>query len=98
MHERPSPSDTLKKRHRQLIVVLFVAWAVASFGSGFFARSLSFELWGWPFHFWMAAQGSILIFLAIVVIYAWLMNRWEAELQDEEAEKAEKAKADALTR
>jgi uncharacterized membrane protein len=27
----------------------------------------------------MAAQGSLLIFMAIVVIYAWLMNRWEAE-------------------
>jgi putative solute:sodium symporter small subunit len=27
----------------------------------------------------MAAQGSILMFICIVVIYAWLMNRWEAQ-------------------
>jgi putative solute:sodium symporter small subunit len=27
----------------------------------------------------MAAQGSILLFICIVVIYAWLMNRWEAQ-------------------
>jgi len=34
---------------------------------------------GWPLYFWMAAQGSILLFICIVVIYAWLMNRWEAQ-------------------
>jgi uncharacterized membrane protein len=27
----------------------------------------------------MAAQGSVLVFVAIVVVYAWLMNRWEAQ-------------------
>jgi putative solute:sodium symporter small subunit len=79
MVEIPTPSPALKKRQRRLTVVLLLVWAVTSFGPGFFARSLSFEVWGWPFHFWMAAQGSILIFLAIVVVYAWLMNRWEAQ-------------------
>jgi len=34
---------------------------------------------GWPLYFWMAAQGSILLFICIVVIYAWLMNHWEAQ-------------------
>ena len=79
MADDPTPSPRLKKRQLRLTVVLFLVWAVASFGPGFLARSLSFEVLGWPFHFWMAAQGSILIFLAIVVIYARLMNRWEAE-------------------
>jgi cation/acetate symporter len=36
-------------------------------------------VWGWPLYFWMAAQGSILFFICIVVVYAWLMNRWEAQ-------------------
>jgi putative solute:sodium symporter small subunit len=31
----------------------------------------------------MAAQGSFLIFLAMVVLFAWLMNRWEKELHDQ---------------
>ena len=79
MVEIPTPSPALKKRQRRLTVVLLLVWAAASFGPGFFARRLSFEVWGWPFHFWMAAQGSILIFLAVVVVYAWLMNRWEAQ-------------------
>lgn len=79
MVEIHAPSPALKKRQRRLTAVLLLVWAATSFGPGFFARSLSFELWGWPFYFWMAAQGSILIFLFIVVLYAWLMNRWEAE-------------------
>jgi putative solute:sodium symporter small subunit len=33
----------------------------------------------------MAAQGSFLIFLAMVVLFAWLMNRWEKELHAAEA-------------
>ncbi len=72
-------SPALQKRQRRLTLVLLLVWVVTSFGPAFFARQLSFEVWGWPFHFWMAAQGSILIFLAIVVVYAWLMNRWEAQ-------------------
>jgi putative solute:sodium symporter small subunit len=40
---------------------------------------LAIDIQGWPLYFWMAAQGSLLIFMAIVVLYAWLMNRWEAE-------------------
>ena len=74
-----APSSTLKKRQRRLTLTLLLVWALASFGPGFFARSLSFEVLGWPFHFWMLAQGSILIFIAVVVVHAWLMNRWEAE-------------------
>ena len=78
-------SLALNKRKWRLTWLLLLLWALTSFGPAFFARSLSFEVWGWPFHFWMAAQGSFLIFLTMVVLYAWLMNRWEKELRDEEA-------------
>ena len=54
-------------------------WILISFEPWFFARDLAIEIHGWPLYFWMAAQGSLLIFMAIVVLYAWLMNRWEAE-------------------
>jgi putative solute:sodium symporter small subunit len=60
-------------------LTLLLVWFCTSFGPAFFARDLSFEVGGWPFHFWMAAQGTLLVFLAVVVVYAWLMNRWEAE-------------------
>jgi len=48
---------------------------VVTFGVTFFARELDFVLLGWPFSFWVAAQGSLLVYLLIVAGYAWLMNR-----------------------
>jgi putative solute:sodium symporter small subunit len=73
------PSNTLKKRQRRLQRILFCVWLVAAFGPSFFARQLNFDIGGSPFHFWMASQGSILVFIAIVAVYAGLMNRWEAQ-------------------
>jgi putative solute:sodium symporter small subunit len=54
---------------------LMLAWFVVSFVLVFFARDLNFPFMGWPFSFWMAAQGSLLIYLFLVVIYAWAMHR-----------------------
>lgn len=41
----------------------------------FFARDLqSIQFWGWPLGYWMASQGIVLMFMAIVLIYAVLMG------------------------
>jgi putative solute:sodium symporter small subunit len=70
---------TFIQKKRILTAVLLLVWLLVSFGPSFFARDLSVMVRGWPLYFWMAAQGSILMFICIVVIYAWLMNRWEAQ-------------------
>jgi putative solute:sodium symporter small subunit len=70
---------TFIHKKRILTAVLLLVWLLVSFGPSFFARDLSVIIGGWPLYFWMAAQGSILLFICIVVIYAWLMNRWEAQ-------------------
>ena len=54
---------------------LLAVWAAISFVCCFFARDLSFMVGGWPFSYWMAAQGSVLGFIAIVVVYATVMRR-----------------------
>lgn len=58
-----------------LKVSLLAVWAAVSFGCCFFARDLEFMVAGWPFNYWMAAQGAVLVFIAILAIYAWVMNR-----------------------
>lgn len=78
-HEIQAISPALRRRKKRLTVLLLCIWFAVSFGPTFFARTLSFEIGGWPVHFWMAAQGAILVFIGIVVIYAFLMNRWEAQ-------------------
>ncbi len=37
---------------------------------------------GWPFHYWLGAQGALLVFVMIVALYAWLMNRVPSENRD----------------
>ena len=64
--------------------VLLLLWFAASFGVVFFARDLEWVVAGWPVGFWFAAQGSLLIFLGIVVVFAWLANRREAARSGDE--------------
>jgi putative solute:sodium symporter small subunit len=58
---------------------LLAVWAGLSFGCCYFARELSFMVGGWPFSYWMAAQGALLGFIAIVVVYAVVMLRLAPE-------------------
>ena len=57
---------------------LLVLWFLVSFGVVFFARDLQVVVAGWPVGFWFAAQGSVLVFIAIVVVFAWRANRRES--------------------
>ena len=56
---------------------LLGVWAAASFGVCFFARELDQVVGGWPLNFWLAAQGGVLVFIGVVMLYAWRMNRAE---------------------
>ena len=67
----------LGEQRWSLKAVLLGVWALASFGATYFARDLEFMVARWPFGYWMAAQGALLVFLAIVVVHAWAMNRYE---------------------
>ena len=67
-----------RRRHwranRLVIAVLLLVLCVVTFGISFFARELNFRLFGWPFSFWVAAQGAPLVYLIIVLVYARVMN------------------------
>jgi putative solute:sodium symporter small subunit len=78
------PARRYWRYNLRLTGVLMLLWFVVTFGLGYFARDLNFTFFGWPFSFWMAAQGTLVVYLLIVGCYAWLMNRLdEAEgLQD----------------
>lgn len=72
-----APTEPLPDQRWPLKAVLLAVWAVSSFGVCYFARDLEFLVAGWPLGYWMAAQGTVLVFLAIVVVHAWAMNRFE---------------------
>ena len=66
-------------RISRLQLSLLLIWFVASFGIVFIADSLSFHLMGWPFVFWFAAQGGVMVFVGIVVTFARRANRSDPE-------------------
>jgi putative solute:sodium symporter small subunit len=70
---------TYRKSSSRMAWGLMSVWAVVSFVIPFYARELSFLFFDWPFSFWMAAQGSIFIYLLIVVFYARRMNKLDAQ-------------------
>ncbi len=61
---------------------LLLLWFAVSFGVVFFAHDLQRSVAGWPSGFWWAAQGALLVFVGIVVAYAWVANRRESGTQD----------------
>lgn len=66
-------------RRWRLHAGLLALWFAVSFGVVFFANDLQQEFWGWPVGFWFAAQGAVLAFIAIVVVFAWRVNRRNTE-------------------
>lgn len=70
-------SSTQATVHWPLHAALLSLWFVASFGVVFFARDLDTVIAGWPLGFWFAAQGSVLVFIGIVAVFAWRQNRRE---------------------
>ncbi len=64
------------RKTRILTTVLLGVWFVVTFVGGYFAISLNeFELFGFPFGFYLFAQGALIVYLLIIGIYVLAMNR-----------------------
>jgi len=74
-HGLPQPENQPVASISSLQIWLLVLWFAASFGIVFFAHRLQQVVAGWPVSYWFAAQGSVLIFIAVVALNAWFANR-----------------------
>jgi putative solute:sodium symporter small subunit len=69
----------LWRRTMRLTMILLALWFGVTFAAIFFARELAgLTLFGWSVSFYLAAQGALLVYLAIVGIYALAMRRLDA--------------------
>lgn len=59
------------------LVGLLIIWFIASYGAGIlFVDTLNqIEIGGFKLGFWFAQQGSIYIFVILIFIYVYLMNK-----------------------
>ena len=67
------------QKNLNITAVLMAVWFVVTFAVSFFARDLSFTFFGWPFSFWMASHGSLIIYVLIIWFYARYMNQLDQE-------------------
>ena len=73
-------------KNLQITGVLLSIWFVVTFVVTFFARDLQFNFFGWPFAFYMAAQGSLIIDVVIIWFYARYMNKLDIAYDVHEGE------------
>ena len=74
--------DAYWQYNKRLTTILLAIWFVVTFViSGVMAGWLNhFTFLGFPFGYYMAAQGSLAIFVVEIAVYAYLMNRKDLEL------------------
>ena len=63
------------------IIILLIVWAIVAFGMSIFGAPAlnAFSFGGIPFGFWMAQQGSIFVFVSLILIYAITSDRADEE-------------------
>lgn len=68
------------RRNLRMTALLLLIWFAVTFVASYFARELNeFSFLGFPLGFYMGAQGSLIIYLAIVWYYARYMNKLDRE-------------------
>ncbi|MDA0350492.1 MAG: DUF4212 domain-containing protein [Verrucomicrobia bacterium] len=77
----------------KILLYLISIWFIVSFGLGIIAVDWldQFKIMGFPLGFWIAQQGSIIVFLLIILFYAWKMNRVDKSfgVEEEDVEQVE---------
>lgn len=70
----------------RLLAILLAVWFAVSFGCGIFLTDWlnQFSLGGYPLGFFFAQQGSIYVFIALIFIYVWRMNRLDRQFDVDE--------------
>ena len=63
------------------VTILLSIWFCVSYGAGILLVDWlnQFKVAGFPLGFWFAQQGAIYIFVLLIFVYVYLMNRLDAK-------------------
>ena len=74
-------SNAYWKANVRIIWICMAIWAMVSYGFGILLRPLvsGIKVGGADLGFWFAQQGSILVFIVLIFVYAAWMNKLDRE-------------------
>jgi len=70
----------------KIVSVLLVIWFLVSFGFGILFSDFldQIKVGGFKLGFWFAQQGSIYIFVILIFVYVYLMQKLDKKISQEE--------------
>lgn len=73
------------KTNLKYLVILLIIWFTVSFGFGILlAESLNkIQMGGFKLGFWFAQQGAIYVFVILIFVYIYLMNRLDQKFKNQ---------------
>ena len=72
------------QRTRRVTGVLLALWGASTIATVFGAPALAdVTVFGWPLSFYFAAQGTALVYLALIGAYNWHMARLDATYREQ---------------
>jgi putative solute:sodium symporter small subunit len=83
--QRPEPTEVDKRAYwasaKRLTIGLLIVWFAVSYGAGILFRDAldAVSIGGAPLGFWFAQNGSIYVFLILIVIYCIRMTQLETK-------------------
>ena len=72
-------AESYWKENIRLISIMLAIWALVSYGAGIlFAPFLNqFTIGSLPMGFWFAQQGSMYVFIILIFVYAFMMDKMD---------------------
>lgn len=76
-------NQELEKAHKywkenvRYLIILLAVWFTVSYGAGILFRDAlnTIRIGGFKLGFWFAQQGAIIVFVILIFVYVYLMNK-----------------------
>ena len=77
MNTSEQTSKKYWKTNLKYLVILLSIWFAVSYSAGILFKDILDQLYlgGFPLGFWFAQQGSIYVFVILIFVYVYLMNK-----------------------
>ena len=68
------------RKNLRITAILLLVWALVTFVPIYYAKAFNeFSVFGWPLAFYMGAQGSLIVYVFLIWLYAKIMDKLDLE-------------------